>query len=143
MSKTHINENQRKENKAFKSINEYFETNEDFDSCDTEFDIIVTCVNPGEYGKEYYDLFTKYIYDNVSVINEETEQNNTVCNWSEFVTKNYDILKQFADENWYETPSDLDDFIYEWIKEINLWLAGYVGESAYETLYKMLTAERT
>ena len=34
--------------------------------------------------------------------------------------------------------NDEDEFIYQWINEIHLYMAGYVSEDFYETLVKFV-----
>lgn len=133
----------------FKSITEYFKENDDFDSCDLEFDIIVTCVEPLYSENNYEEKFTKYIYDNVNVLYEAQENYNTVCDWSGFVNDNFKTLKNFSEKHW-ANPSiyyddkgnvDNDEFLYHWVNEINLYLAGYANEEQYKMLYKALAGE--
>ena len=52
--------------------------------------------------------------------------------WNDFIEKNIETFRKAADELWYRTPKNDDDLIYEWIKEINSWMAGYVSESVYK-----------
>lgn len=141
-----------KNNRAnrFKSIDEYFlEADGDFDSCDITYDILICCVEPyistsKKNDDEYYDKFTQYIYDNVNVLAEETEQYNTVCDWEGFVYKHYDTLYKFAEENWKPDVHKMDEdkIVYEWIKEIQGWLTGYTSEPLYKELYQLLEADK-
>ena len=55
-----------------------------------------------------------------------------ICKWNDFIEKNIETFRKAADELWYRTPKNDDDLIYEWIKEINSWMAGYVSESVYK-----------
>lgn len=107
----------------------------DFDTYDSVFDVCVTVCEPYEYEegdeKEYYDIFNELMMKKVEV-EEKTGECTCVCKWSDFITKNLDTFRSAADELWVRTPEPDDDLIYEWIKEINAWMAGYVSESAYK-----------
>ena len=107
----------------------------DFDTYDTVFDVCVTVCEPYEYEegdeKEYYDIFNELMMKKVEV-EEKTGECTCVCKWSDFITPNLDTFRSAADELWVRTPESDDDLIYEWIKEINAWMAGYVSESAYK-----------
>ena len=140
----------------FKSIKEYFEEDVgDFDSFDIDCSAIVTCVEPDSFkihpGDEYYDRFTYYVYENVNVVGEETDEYVVVCDWSAFFYKHYDTFKEFARKNWsrnsdlaahdsYDPLKDAD-LCYEWIMEIGGFLAGYTSEPRYKELYEMLKAD--
>ncbi len=107
----------------------------DFDTYDTVFDVCVTVCEPYEYEegdeKEYYDIFNELMMKKVEV-EEKMGECTCVCKWSDFITKNLDTFRSAADELWVRTPESDDDLIYEWIKEINAWMAGYVSESTYK-----------
>lgn len=107
----------------------------DFDTFDTVFDTCVTVCEPYEYEegeeKEYYDIFSDLIMQKVEV-EEKTGECTCLCKWSDFIEKNITTFRKAADELWVRTPKADDDLIYEWIREINAWLAGYVSESTYK-----------
>ena len=48
------------------------------------------------------------------------------------IKKNLEVFRKAADELWVRTPKEDDDLIYEWIKEIHAWMAGYASESTYK-----------
>ena len=107
----------------------------DFDTFDTVYDTCVTVCEPYEYEdgeqKEYYDIFSDLIMQMVEV-EEKTGECTCLCKWSDFIEKNIATFRKAADELWTKTPKADDDLIYEWIKEINSWLAGYVSENTYK-----------
>ena len=107
----------------------------DFDTYDTVFDVCVTVCEPYEYdegeGKQYYDIFNDLIMKNVEVDYKKSDY-ECICKWNDFIEKNIETFRKAADELWYHTPKNDDDLIYEWIKEINSWMAGYVSESVYK-----------
>ena len=113
---------------------------DDYDTFDTYFSGVVTCchIDKDEFKEnisdksadKYYYLFCKYIYDNVFV----SDFAFNTCDWTGFIQRHEEPLKQFMSEYW-DTQYDNDcDFICEWIKEIHLWLAGYTTESSYAEL---------
>lgn len=107
----------------------------DFDTYDTVFDVCVTVCEPYEYDegeeKDYYDIFNDLIMKNVEVDYKKSDY-ECICKWSDFIEKNIETFRKAADELWYHTPKKNDDLIYEWIREINSWMAGYVSESIYK-----------
>ena len=107
----------------------------DFDTYDTVFDVCVTVCEPYEYDegeeKQYYDIFNDLIMKNVEVDYKKSDY-ECICKWNDFIKKNIETFRKAADELWYHTPKNDDDLIYEWIKEINSWMAGYVSESVYK-----------
>lgn len=107
----------------------------DFDTFDTVYDTCVTVCEPYEYEegeeKEYYDIFSDIIIQKVEV-EEKTGECTCLCKWSDFIKKNIATFRKAADELWMRTPKADEDLIYEWINEINSWLAGYVSENTYK-----------
>ena len=107
----------------------------DFDTYDTVFDVCVTVCEPYEYDegeeKQYYDIFNDLIMKNVEVDYKKSDY-ECICKWNDFIEKNIETFRKAADELWYHTPKNDDDLIYEWIREINSWMAGYVSESVYK-----------
>lgn len=107
----------------------------DFDTYDTVFDVCVTVCEPYEYDegeeKQYYDIFNDLIMKNVEVDYKKSDY-ECICKWNDFIEKNIETFRKAADDLWYHTPKNDDDLIYEWIREINSWMAGYVSESVYK-----------
>lgn len=108
----------------------------DFDTYDTVYDVCVTVCEPYEYDegedKESCDIFSDMIIKMVEV-EEKTGECTCICKWSDFIKNNIETFRNAAEELWYSAPKEDDDLIYEWIKEIHLWLAGYVSDNAYTT----------
>lgn len=108
----------------------------DFDTYDTVFDVCVTVCEPYEYDedeeKEFYDVFNDLIMKNVSVIKKISEC-ECLCNWSDFILFNKAVFKAAAEELWPYVPKTEDNLVYEWIKEIHAWMAGYTSEKVYKT----------
>ncbi|HPY85533.1 MAG TPA: hypothetical protein PLS20_10935 [Ruminococcus flavefaciens] len=108
----------------------------DFDTYDTVYDVCVTVCEPYEYAegedKDSSDIFSDMIMKMVEV-DEKTGECTCTCKWSDFIKNNKETFRNAAEELWYSAPKDDDDLIYEWIKELHLWLAGYVSDNAYTT----------
>lgn len=107
-------------------------TESDYDTCDTKYDTGVTVCYIDEESDEY-DKFCNNIIKKVDVV--KVNGDILVVNWSEFVESNMDKFKMFAREHWiYDYEDDIDEFEYQWINEIHMYMAGYVSESFYSTL---------
>ena len=126
------------------TISEYFaedEEHSDFDSNDIDFAGIVTCVEPSEYDmKEPYDVFNKYIYDNVKVV-RTIDDSTTVCDWSGFVYQNYNAFREFSNKYLGEGNGDYDDdddLTARWIGKIHLLLAGNSTDTIYKNIMETL-----
>ena len=108
----------------------------DFDTYDTVFDIEVTVCEPYESSMEnmeWYDKFYDFILKHVEFV-EKTGECSCVVNWYKFIKDNMETFRECTNDMWKEgtVPNDEEDFIYEWIKEINGWLTGYVSETEYK-----------
>lgn len=108
----------------------------DFDTYDTVFDIEVTACEPYESSMEnmeWFDKFYDFILKHVEFV-EKTGECSCVVNWYKFIKDNMETFRECANDMWKEgtVPDDEEDFIYEWIKEINGWLTGYVSETEYK-----------
>ncbi|MFR8295143.1 MAG: hypothetical protein ACLVAU_13355 [Ruminococcus sp.] len=115
----------------------------DYDSCDFDYDITVTVGSP-EYGtNEPYDRYYNDVLSRVNVITDAKDIMSLCCDWSEFVYRYYDKLKDFADKNWRKNNfAEPEDFVYEWIDETQKLLAGYGTDSIYSALSEVI-GERT
>lgn len=65
---------------------------------------------------------------------EKISECECIAEWTNFIADNLEVFREAANDMWYDdrVPDDNDDLIYEWIKEINSWLAGYVSEVEYQ-----------
>lgn len=130
-------------NRKFESISSMFKRvdGESFDSCDFDFDILVT-VDEIDTVNDPYDKYCKAVYDRVNVIRDDSDTSNLCCDWSEFIYRYYDKLKNFANQNWVKNNfANKDDFVYEWIKETKLLITGYGTDSIYKSLTELLENE--
>ena len=116
---------------------EYLQMTEcDYDTYDTKYDTGVTVCHIDEECDEY-DKFCNGIIKKVDVVGI----NNDILtvNWSELIERNMDKFKEFTAEHWrYQYKDDIDEFEYQWINEIHMYMAGYVGESFYSVLNELV-----
>ena len=123
------------------TLYEYLRLKEDdFDTYDTVFDAGVTVCYIDKENDEY-DKFCNGIIKKVDVIHIDGDC--PTVNWYEMIERNIDKFKVFTKENWYEDcqyEDDIDDFIYEWINEIDKYMAGYVSEDFYSVLNELVNS---
>jgi hypothetical protein len=104
----------------------------DFDTYDTQYDASVTVCHIYEEYDEY-DKFCNNIMKKVNV--EKINDDALTVNWSGLIEKNMDKFKEFSREYWaYDYEDDIDEFVYQWINEIHMYIAGYVDEDFYSVL---------
>ena len=112
----------------------------DYDSYDNEYDAIVTVCYIDKVTDDSYDAFCKKMYQKVSVL-QTTYNDDPIVNWSDLIKNNMPVFKSFTEEHWnHKYHDDMDEFIYQWIKEINLYFAGYVSEEFYNVLLDLVDA---
>lgn len=110
-------------------------SDKDYDTFDATFDICVTCVSVVESpDNDYTDLFSIALYKVVEVIPEKSTQSHPCVNWAGLITAHYDKFQSFMKKYWITQYSDKDEFIYQWINELHLMLAGNGTDSAYKEL---------
>ena len=109
--------------------------NNDYDTYDTDYDAEVTvCAfdKEDEQSEEYYEKFRIGIMKFVNVV-KGISKYELSCNWSEMIQFNMPIFKEFTKKNWTQQyADDEDEFIYQWIREIHYWIAGYTSEPVYK-----------
>lgn len=119
------------------TLYEYIQMTEcDYDTYDTEYDAEVTVCHIYEENSDY-DKFCNGIIKKVDVA--KIHGDSVAVNWSNLVERNMDKFVWFAREHWaYDYEDDIDEFIYQWIKEIHFYMAGYVSEDFYSVLNKFV-----
>lgn len=112
---------------------------DDFDTYDTVYDAEVTaCYIAENEAKDNYDKFCIELMKKVEV-EKVVPESHLIVKWTELIQNNMEKFKEFARENWiYDYEDDEDEFIYQWIKEIHYYLAGYVSEDFYDVLVKFV-----
>ena len=110
----------------------------DYDTYDTVYDIGVTvCYIDEEDETDDYDKFCNGIIKKVNVM--EINGDTLVVNWSELIERNIKKFKKFTSKHWIrQYEDDIDEFIYQWINEIHMYMAGYVSEDFYSVLVKFV-----
>ena len=110
----------------------------DFDTYDTKYDSVVTVCHISEEYDEY-DRFCNSIIKKVNVI--KIHGDTLTVDWCKLIERNIIKFRMFAEENWYsdcQYEDDEDEFIYQWINEINQYMAGYVSIGFYKKLNKFI-----
>ena len=112
----------------------------DFDTCDTVYDTGVTvCYIDEEDAEDSYDKFCIELMKKVEV--EEQNDDILIVKWTELIQNNMEKFKKFTAKNWYEScqyENDEDEFIYQWINEIDQYMAGNVSEKFYDELVEFV-----
>ena len=108
----------------------------DFDTYDTKYDTGVTVCHIDEETDEY-DKFCNGIIKKVNVV--KIDDDTLTVNRSELIERNMDLFKEFTKKHWQRKyEDDIDEFEYQWINEIHMYMAGYVSESFYSVLNKFV-----
>lgn len=111
----------------------------DYDTYDTEYDACVTVcfIDEEDEARDSYYKFCADIMRKVQV--EKHNGDILIVNWTKLVNDNMEKFKAFTEKHWkYTYEDDEDEFIYQWINEIQAYMAGYVSESFYDTLVKFV-----
>lgn len=108
-------------------------SNCDYDTFDTEYDGIITCVGIDDEPTDNYEKFYHEMCKKVEVVH--VYNHGLVVNWSNFIERNLEKFKEFTNKHWkYNYEDDEEELIYQWINEIQAYFAGYVSEDFYKTL---------
>lgn len=121
------------------TLYEYLKMSEaDFDTYDTVYDAIVTvCYIADEDVADEYDKFCNGIVKMVDVV--KVYGYDLTVNWSELIKRNLDKFKEFTKKHWkYQYEDDADEFVYQWINEIHMYMVGYVSMDFYTVLNEFL-----
>ena len=121
------------------TLYEYLKMTEgDFDTYDTKYDAVVTvCYIDEESECDNYDKFCNSIIKKVNVV--KVNGDVLIVDWCELIERNLVKFKDFTEEYWkYKYEDDIDEFMYQWINEIHLYMAGYVDEELYSVLNKFV-----
>lgn len=108
----------------------------DYDTYDTVYDACVTVCYADEEA-DSYDRFCNEIMKKVEVT--EVHESCLIVDWSALISGNIDKFRKFTENHWkYTYEDDEDELIYQWINEINAYMAGYVSEDFYSVLVKFV-----
>ena len=113
----------------------------DFDTYDLVFDACVTVCVPEKDSKEldWYDKFYNLILKHVDV-KEKIDECTATVDWYKFIEANIEVFKDITNETWYikyDRYDDDDDFIYDWITELDGLLAGNGQECVYKWIVEI------
>ena len=111
----------------------------DFDTEDTIYCATVTVcyIDEEDEAKDSYYKFCTEIIKKVEVIKQVGD--GLLVGWTELIQSNMEKFKEFTAKHWRNTyEDDEDEFIYQWIREIHYYLAGYVSEDFYDELVKLV-----
>lgn len=110
----------------------------DYDTYDVDFDAIVTVCLPDE--DDDLDAYSKFCFEIIKKVNVvKVIDTGLIVDWSGFIKRNIEQLREFTDEYWYNNyADDEDEFVYQWINEIHAYLAGYVSEDIYKKLVELV-----
>ena len=115
---------------------------EDYDVYDNEFDNCVTVclITDREVDKsDSYDVFCNAIVKKVDFVSKSKSEVAIIADWSGLIARNLDKFRAFSAEHWWvQYEDDNEEFIYQWISEINSYMAGYTNESVYKELVKLV-----
>lgn len=103
-----------------------------YDCYDTDIDESVT-IDWIDKPKSDYDFFVVGLLKKVD-IEQKTDDCTLVCDWSKLIRENFTKFKCFTKEHWARDYKDEYDLIYQWIRELHSYVAGYVNDSFYSTL---------
>lgn len=116
-------------------------TQKDFDTCDNVYDASVTvCLieEDDDEGDEFhnYDKFCNEIIKLVEVI-KQIDDCTVLVKWTDLIKRNMEKFREFTKKYWNkfcQYEDDEDEFIYQWITEIDNYMAGNVPLNFYKTL---------
>ena len=117
-------------------------TKGDYDTYDTVYDAEVTvCWIDEDDENCNYDKFCINIIKKVEVDEQNCSSGNLTVKWTELITNNMEKFREFTRMHWNDDcqyEDDDDEFIYQWITEINNYMAGCVSEDFYGVLVKFV-----
>lgn len=109
----------------------------DFDVADKDYDVSVTVVYISKE-ETYYDKFVNTLIKKVAFTEETDNSPCVVADWSKLIRDNLIHFKDFSNKHWIK-KYDEEEFIYQWIKELNFYIAGWISESLYHDLYELVS----
>lgn len=125
------------------TISEYLQLERrDMDIADSVFDMTITaCYDESIFAEEITDPFTLFNAQFLSKVNLASGGDYPVADFYQFIENNFDLFKDFTKNHWIRDYPDKDDFIEQWILELDQYMAGNVSESFYQTICDELTSK--
>lgn len=113
-------------------------TQRDYDICDNIVDASVTvCYIDITEEKDNYYKFCNGIIKKVHVIKQINDY-TLVADWFELINRNFGKFKKFTSKHWKRDYESKTEFVYQWIEEINQYMAGNVAEDFYNILVEFI-----
>lgn len=116
-------------------------TKRDYDVYDIDYDTSVTvCYIDDPDEDDYYSKFCNNIMKKVKMV----EYYNDCCftaDWNYLIKSNIREFREFSKKNWaaiFQYENDTEEFVYQWIREIDSYMAGNVSDDFYETLVEFV-----
>ena len=69
---------------------------------------------------------------------EKVDDSTLICDWSKLIRDNYSKFKEFTEWNWQRNYADTEEFIFQWIRELHYYVAGYVPEETYSKILELI-----
>ena len=115
-------------------------TKSDYDVRDSAYDAVVTCCYISEkHIEDLYDGFCVKLMSMVDLEEEFCDDSILTAHWHELIAGNMELFRKFSRAEWYDSYEDDDEeFIYQWINELNQYMAGNVSEETYGDLIELL-----
>lgn len=114
-------------------------TEADYDTYDTVYDACVTIcyIDEEDETRDDYYKFCANIMKKVEM--EKQNGDILIVNWTKLIQDNMEKFKSFTEKHWkYTYEDDEDELVYQWINEIQAYMAGYVSEDFYGVLVKFV-----
>lgn len=128
------------------TLYDYMKNNsiDDVDAWDTETDACVTvCIDMGAESEDnlYNSYYDEVCFELIKKVEFAKEVRSGVveCKWRKLIKDNIEKFRDFSILYWHRLyEEDEDEFIYQWIKEIHYYLAGYVSNDTYLNLVALV-----
>ena len=110
----------------------------DFDTEDTIYCAVVTVCYIDE--EDINDNYARFCIDLMKKVEMEKQiGDGLLVKWTELIQNNMEKFRAFAKEHWINSyEDDEEEFVYQWIKEIHYYMAGYVSMDFYDNLVKFV-----
>lgn len=117
------------------------------DIWDDEYDTCVTVdISVEDEAEENYDRFCRKLLSKVEFVGhvwswdlDKYEETSLIAKWSKFIGDNLKEFRDFSNKYWVKNNwEDDEDFVYEWIGQLHLYMAGYGTEEEYKNELSML-----
>lgn len=93
-------------------------------------------------GTSSFDKFISVLYQHL-LIAEVRSKTSLVVLWSEYIRRNLDLFREYANKHW-DYDKDLDDtlFIKAWLEELDIYMQGTNSEGLYDELTTFISTTK-